>query len=102
MTVDTHIPALTLSGLLALVAACGGIRHDLGTSNQAPIVMGTGGNAGVDGGPDAAAVMGAFFSTEFVKSDVAKLDGPPGAGTTTTIAYPPDGALYPANFGPIT
>jgi len=37
MTVDTRIPVLTLAGILPLIAACGGIRHNLGASDQAPI-----------------------------------------------------------------
>jgi hypothetical protein len=87
------------------MAACGGIRHNLGASGQAPIAAAdAGGNPGFDGAIDAPVipVMGAFFGPGFIKGDVAKLDGAPGAGSTTTIAYPLDGALFPANFGPIT
>jgi hypothetical protein len=102
MTVGFRIPALTLAWILPLMAACGGIRHNLGASDQAPIVTAdAGGNTAFDGSVDAP-VMGAFFGSGFVTSDVTKLDGLPAAGAATTIAYPLDGALFPANFGPIT
>jgi len=102
MTVDIRIPALALAGILPLVTACGGIRHNLGSSDQVPIVAAdAGGNTGFDGSVDGP-VMGAFFGLGFIKGDIAKLDGTPSAGTATMIAYPLDGALYPANFGPIT
>ena len=99
MSPDRQMLARALAVILPLSTACTGIRHNLGTSDESPIVAAVA-DAATESVPSPLALT--EVGSGFRSSDVAKLDGNPVTGAVPAIAYPQDRALFPANFGPIT